>query len=139
MILEIEDIIERKSAFGHANFPQGKTLGEALDGDPRARAIRDAVVQCVYNEVRIDDWKNLRPGKSDRVKLFLAPSEPVTAFIAGFISLGTAIGSAGGSLYAFGLGAFLGAASRVYSITSFIINLFNEHSTTSLTSGGKKQ
>ena len=131
MILEIEDITERKSAFGHAKFPIGKTLGEVLDSNPRGRAITNSVVQCFYNGARIDDWRNIRPDQSDRIKLILAPTEPVTAFIAGFASLGTAIGAAGGSaasLYAFGLGAFLGAASLVYSITSFIISLFNQPS-----------
>ena len=139
MILEIEDITERKSAFGHANFPQGKTLGEAIGANPRAQAVMDAVVQCVYNGSRVDDWKNLRPGKSDRVKLFLAPTEPVTAFIAGFATLG-AVGTSGaiaGTLAgaAFQIGAIAGLASLAYSIVSFVVSLFNQPSMPSPTTG----
>ena len=144
MILEIEDITERRAAHGHVNFPAGATLAGAMESDRRAKLLLDAVVECHFNGVRVSEWRSLRPGKSDRVRLVIRPTEPVTAFIAAFAAgfTGGALGAAGATLvgmYAYGLGAFLGAASLVFSAVTFVVSLFNQPNQPSLSGGGKKQ
>ena len=73
MILEIRDILERQTAYGHINVPRGMTLGQLFDADKKIAGIKSSITTADFNGVRVDNWQEISPAKGDKVRLQVMP------------------------------------------------------------------
>lgn len=108
MIIELNDIAEGKKVFGHIPpLPEGVPLGRlfekhGLKDVPELGDLANAVIQASVNGMRVNDWRNYKPGANDRISLVIGPRGPALAF----------------------LGPILSALSALVTIAQFIISLF---------------
>src|SRR3990167_4263175 len=83
MILEIRDILERQTAYGHINVPRGMTLGQLFDSDKKITWIKSSITTADFNGVRVDNWQEISPAKGDKVRLQIMPKPDFGASIWG--------------------------------------------------------
>ena len=112
MILEIEDITEHKSSFGHVAFPPGVTLGDAMDSRAELRKLANLVVEARVNGLPTVNWREVSPGHGDKVKLLVGPGyTAVINLIEAAFYLGSSLGISG--------------TLGLISVISFFVSLFN--------------
>ena len=117
MILELEDISERKPATAHLHLPDGMTLGGMFDKDPRMSPLKDYVFQCSINGAVVKDWTGIAPGRGDKVRITFRPGiESILAF------LGSTAFMIGATPVTWG--GLLAAISSALSVVSFFVQLF---------------
>ncbi len=91
MILELEDILENKRAFGHTDIPPDKTLGDIFDAREDLRKVAQFVDFVTLNNLPVQNWRELKPQYNDRVYMRLRPGFglieiPLAAAIAAIIT-----------------------------------------------------
>ena len=123
MIIELNDIAEGKKVFGHIPpLPEGVPLGKlfekhGLKDVPELDTFSNAIIQATVNGMRVNDWRNYKPGPNDRISLVVGPR--------------------GGAEWLL-LGQILGALSALVTIAQFIISLFASPLTPK-SGGGQKE
>lgn len=99
MILEMHDITgKQKPAIGHVAFPDGVTLGEIFDHDPKIRTVKRRIVKVQFNGASVTNWEGIKPRKHDKIIVTAEPGDM----------------------------GILAVISAVISIVRFIMSLFNQ-------------
>ena len=129
MILELQDITGAEKTFGHLPLSGGVSLGQIFDADEKLHKVAKCIMQVSLNGVRIDEWRELRPEKNDKVRIVLSPLDPISAFLGG-----VAFGGAFGATVTYG--AVLSALVTVISVGQFVAGLFMTPKPPKLSVGG---
>ena len=131
MILEIKDILERKTAYGSISIPRGMTLGQLFDSDEKIAGLKGSVVAAECNGVRIDNWQEISPAKGDRVGLQIMPKPDFLASIWGPMLMSMTAAWQGASL-----GGLILSAIAAASVIQFVAGLFMTPKPPKLSVGG---
>jgi len=131
MILEIRDILERQTAYGHINVPRGMTLGQLFDSDKKITWIKSSITTADFNGVRVDNWQEISPAKGDKVRLQIMPKPDFGASIWGPMLMSLTAAWQGASW-----AGIIMAALTVVSVGQFVAGLFMTPKPPKLNVGG---